>query len=395
MEEWQKAKINDDGSVLIPPEWLFLHYYEAFNILFRIENVLRMTVYIVLKDELYDKWVECNVTDDGGSSKTIKSLAKQRMSQATTFGYLGYPVTCPIMFLNSGELARLITSDAYWKYFKPYFLGAKEIIKNKLFEIEAIRNAMAHFRPIKEDDVEVIKQNSRHVLTAISPKIEAMLNCVDVVPTNTDALWYRELSVVGNDLCTFRLNQSRDGTWIRISMTFHSPVLAEMIRSQNLIWYRVTTVNSSAVLKHLQPLANLIIYLSEDSPFALFREGEQPGFKKGISFVFSRKTVEAYHQEIRNQLEELISTISKETELIQKDHLARGHFIHTVQTHATQSEKDKSLWRFENKAFRTPIVEGDPNEYWGIWINFYPDIVTATQNYPWMPAPISPDLVPF
>ena len=388
--EWQKAKRNDDGSIVIPTQWLFLHYYEAFNILFRIENVLRMIVYTVLKDELHEKWVDCNVTDAESGQKTIGSLAKQRISQTTTFGYLGYNVSCPVMFLNGGELIRLITSDGYWKYFKPYFLGSKEIIKNKLYEIEAIRNAMAHFRPIKEDDVEVIKQNAKHVLTCISPMIEAMLSCFDVVPTNTNDPWYRELSVVGNDLCIFRLYQSRDGIWIRIAGTFRSPVLAKRAYEKS-IWYRVLTIKSAAILKHHRPLANLIIHLSEESPNKyFFVEGEQPKFKKDFSMVFSRKSLETNYQEIKKQLEHVIGTISKETELIQKDHLAKGDLVCAIHTYFTEYQgKSKPYWGLDIAPLVNKVVEGDPDEYWGTSLSYYPEFVTATENYPWMPTSVS------
>jgi hypothetical protein len=34
--EWKSATVKADDSVSIPKSWLFLHYYEAFNILFRM-----------------------------------------------------------------------------------------------------------------------------------------------------------------------------------------------------------------------------------------------------------------------------------------------------------------------------------------------------------------------
>ena len=180
--KWKRAKPIKDGFN-IPQRWVYLIYYEAFNLLFRIENALRIFVYIVLKNELRDKWADAVIDND--EQGTLNSLAKKRMSQAQTFGYLGHTITCPVMHLNSGELTRLIVSEAYWKLFKPYFLGSKEIIKSKLDEIGSIRNSLAHFRPIRADDVDVIKQNSKHVLLGIERFLEQVLLQSDVVPTNT------------------------------------------------------------------------------------------------------------------------------------------------------------------------------------------------------------------
>ncbi len=71
------------------------------------------------------------------------------------------------MYLNGGELTRLITSDAYWEIFHKHFKGKKELIRTKLDEIGTIRNSLAHFRPLRSDDVELIKQNIRHVFIGI------------------------------------------------------------------------------------------------------------------------------------------------------------------------------------------------------------------------------------
>ncbi|WP_261927118.1 Swt1 family HEPN domain-containing protein, partial [Vibrio aestuarianus] len=118
-------------------------------VLFRFENSLRVFVYTVLKDQLKDKWQETAV-----SNGCIKSETKKRIKQSEEYGYLGHDTTCPMLFLNSGELIEIIVSDAYWKYFAKYFKSSKSIVITKLQEIGTVRNSLAHFRPLKEDDVE-------------------------------------------------------------------------------------------------------------------------------------------------------------------------------------------------------------------------------------------------
>ena len=82
------------------------------NILFRLENALRVFVYVVLKTEFGGKWADITIGSDDGDN-TIAAIAKKRRSQAGTFGYLGYPVSSPLLYLNTGELTRIITSDSY------------------------------------------------------------------------------------------------------------------------------------------------------------------------------------------------------------------------------------------------------------------------------------------
>lgn len=78
------------------------------------------------------------------------------------FGYLGFDITAPLMHLTSGELVELIVGNAYWPKFHHSFKGNKEIIKNKLLEIGNIRNSLAHFRPIRPDDIGLVKKYSAH-----------------------------------------------------------------------------------------------------------------------------------------------------------------------------------------------------------------------------------------
>jgi len=82
--EWKKAA-TVEGGISIPERWIYLRYYEVFNLLFRIENALRVFVFIVLKDHLREGWAEAHVIADDDQG-TIASLAKKRLSQSQSFG---------------------------------------------------------------------------------------------------------------------------------------------------------------------------------------------------------------------------------------------------------------------------------------------------------------------
>ena len=55
---WQEAKNTENNSYDLPGDWLKIEYFEALNILFRIENSLRVFVFIILKNEFQCKWKE-------------------------------------------------------------------------------------------------------------------------------------------------------------------------------------------------------------------------------------------------------------------------------------------------------------------------------------------------
>jgi hypothetical protein len=117
---FRDAVYTAEGTLQVPPTWLYPHYYDAITTLFRMENTLRVFAYIVLKNECSGKWSDLSITSDDSQEGTISSIAKRRQAQAGTFGYLCFPISCPMMHLTSGELVRLMTSDAQWKFFKQY-----------------------------------------------------------------------------------------------------------------------------------------------------------------------------------------------------------------------------------------------------------------------------------
>lgn len=393
--EWKQASMIE-GGVSIPERWVYLIYYEAFSLLFRIENALRVFVYIVLKNELRDKWAEAQVIGDDEQG-TISSLAKKRMGQAQTFGYLGHSITCPLMHLNSGELTRLIVSDGYWKLFKPYFLGSKEIIKSKLDEIGSIRNSLAHFRPIRADDVDVIKQNSKHVLLGIEQFLNQVLNQTDVIPTNTPDEWYKNLKTLGTDQCAFSFHQSTDEHWARISMEYGCPLIKKDAQWRPYMSYTVLTIRSWAVLTRYPEIAKDVCYLSESVSYPRMLQDQNAEFAKTLSFVLSRSMLVTQHESLKKSLEDLLLTVSKETELVQQDHLARGALIHSVPVSASlRKEEQGNRWEWYFQRLHTPVIESDLPEYWGSLSSYgWGDFIAATDKYPWMPEAVSEEEPPF
>jgi hypothetical protein len=298
------------------------------------------------------------------------------------------------MHLNSGELTRLIISNAYWNLFKPYFLGSKEIIKTKLEEIGSIRNSLAHFRPIRADDVDVIKQNCKHVLLKIEQFLNQILIQDNIIPTNTTDKWYKVLKTLGTDLCTFTFHQSADEQWVRIVITYTCPIIGQNYDTRTYKSYTTLTIRSSALLTKYPIIARNICYLAEALKYPRILKDNNVECKKNLSLVISKSMLSTHHEEFKKSLEDFLLSIDKETELIKQDNLARGEFVHSVPISA--SVKKDQDWRWHYQKLRTPVNADDPPEYWG-GLQFYSweDFVAATDEYPWMPESVAVEEFPF
>ena len=386
--KWKPVVQKDDATV-IPKSWIHIYYYEALNALFRVENSLRVFVYVVLKNQFFDKWGDINITSDDSESGTIKSIANKRISQARDFGYLGYIINCPVMYLTSGELIRLITDENYWKYFKPYFPASKQVIKHKLDEISVIRNSLAHFRPMKTGDVELIKQNANHALTGVEDCIDQLSSCYNVVPTNTQDQWYLALSTLGTDLCTLQLRQSNDEQWVTLELTYKAQILSTAKYAPTFYSYTILNLVSPSILANYGNLTKYVTCLIESSAFPHKRKPETPNFSKGISILFSRNVLKDNHAEIKPDIESLLRTITEETDLILNDNLARGELVSVARVSAIlKAGKDSSWWDFDTGGTLCPVTQADSPEYWGNTLILF-SMLTSADKYPWMPVEVS------
>ncbi len=385
--KWKPASQKDDATV-IPKSWINLHYYEALNALFRIENSLRVFVYVVLKNQLFDKWADINITSDDSESGTIKSIANKRIHQAQDFGYLGYIINCPMMYLTSGELIRIITHDSYWKYFKPHFPASKQTIEHKLDELGVIRNSLAHFRPMKADDVELIKQNANHALTGVEDCLNQLGSCYNVVPTNTKDEWYLALSTLGTDLCTVQLKQCNSEQWVALELTYKSRTISSSMLVEGYYSYTILNLISPSVLANYGNPTKYATCLTESAASTDSNNPKNPHFSKEISILFSRNVLKDNYAEIKPDIESLLRTITEETDLIVKDNLARGKLVSVARVSATQGKQDSSWWNFNTDNTLCPFTQGDSPEYWGNTDLLF-SLLTLAQKYPWMPVEVS------
>jgi hypothetical protein len=388
--DWKKPEELKDG-VKIPSNWLYIHYYEALTLLFRIENALRVFVYIILKNNFGATWAELSIQSDDANDTTILALSKKRANQDLAFGYLGLKTNSPLMHLTSGELVRLITSDAYWKNFKSYFPAAKETVVLKLLEIGNVRNSLAHFRPIQENDIEVVKQNANQMLSVVENTLSQILNCDQSVPTNTKHDWYTRFSTIGGDYVSLSYNQSNDGNWIQIRCKYTCPVIkSDFSEGNDYCSYSVLTINLNRILHNSQQLREKVLFMDDRKSFYTRRRSHKPDFFKTIRFTFSRQVVETDYEEIKNEFEKLISQIVNESNLIQEDNLASGEIINIANFHGNKHViGEQTFWDFTSRNFESAHLDNDPVEYWGELYVFGGHVVSSINEYPWMSVAIS------
>lgn len=395
--DWKSAIEKERGAIAIPRHWLFLHYYEALNILFRTENALRILVYIVLKEKYLLEWDRQTFYVSDGEQISIANAAAKRMSQAKSFGYLGYQISNPMMHLNSGELTRLIVSEAYWSLFKPYFKAKKDIIKNKLDEVGTVRNSLAHFRPIKHDDVEMIKQNMKHALVGVEEFLSEMIDTRQMVPSNTTENWYLSFKALRSDLCDINLFQSKNEKWYRIELTYRCDILKTERFTSNSRRYNVLSVVSSNIFKIMPHIAKYIIYLNEAIPHASYVDDGHKIFKK-ISFVLTKEMMLPFYEDFAEAVEKIIGIIDEESSLIKDDNLARGSLVETAKVLAqekTIGEYSFSWWKIDDSELICSFNTNDPPEYWGDIGLDQDDFIATTDKFPWMPSSISNKTLPF
>jgi len=388
--KWKPAVKTDDGLFRIPKRWLRIHYYEALTILFRFENSLRVFVYSVLKNEAQGKWTDTSFPTNDGKSYSVKGIAAKRINQADNFGYLGLGITAPLMHLTSGELVELITSGAHWTKFKPYFKGNKEIIKNKLLEIGSIRNSLAHFRPIKVEDLELVKQNSRHTLLAVEECLTNLFSQNKQVPTNTKSDWYISISALGSDKLPITLYYSADERWTNVKLMFFSPILRKDQIDDTLYSFTLVKLNTPKILNERKNLSKYVTYISERLGAASFSDSFDIQVMKGVSLVFRSDVLQGNYEGIAEDLKCLLAVIDEESEILLKDHLARGSVLEPANgiSYWQQSKEKEGAWKHKYSSLTQKYEPQHPDEYWGDIIASL-DVVGGITRYPWMPEDIS------
>ena len=257
----------------------------------------------------------------------------------------------------------------------------------KLQEIGTIRNAMAHFRPLSPDDVEVVKQNANQMLPSVERTLIEIIQCSNVVPSNTPDEWYIRFRTLGAEHTTVSISQSKDERWVRLTMCY-TPVVVSGTPNPNrsFLRYSVTNVDTPAILETQPVIRNHVLLVTETIWIFPLSKELLPQNKKYIHFTFSRRTLASKHEEIKKCFESLLNELTSETELLREDQLARGKIIQLTDVISRKDQKNN--WSLTGESLRSRSPEKELPEYWGR-IHGVSHFISNTEDYPWMPVKIS------
>lgn len=261
-----------------------------------------------------------------------------------------------------------------------------------MLEIGTIRNSIAHFRPIKKEDIGLIKQNSRHTLIEAEKCLQHIFSLNLRVPTNTSDEWYKSISTLGTEQVLIIPFYSADENWVKIQLKFSAPVFEKRESSNYWYDYLMAKVNTPNILTSHKDLKKYVTYVNEFCNYPVLTSDDYDiEISKHINFVFRKDVLEANFESISVELKAALHKISEEYSLLAKDNLARGELIEAASVSAWWSQPDedkKGKWNFYYSNLQQEYETGHPDEYWG---QHQPnsDFVAGCQRYPWMAADIS------
>lgn len=216
----------------VPPQTVPARYFDVYNWLFRFENKLRMFVYAALRAQYGKDWLHRPIGSAraGGVKGTIDTVTKKRIGSLKSYSYVGEMTEIPMLYLDFDELVGLIQDDR--KLFQPLMGGAVQALGSKMDEVRVIRNNMAHFRVVTEEDYLRLERSLRD----ISPLIEKYIEEI----TMDEEEYYREDApelrglqaharqlLDGVEHFDISIERSRDWVSVRLvqslSQTIHKP----------------------------------------------------------------------------------------------------------------------------------------------------------------------------
>jgi hypothetical protein len=155
-------------------------------------------------------------------------------------------------------------------------------------------------------------------------------------------------------------------------------------------------MDTPEVLIRYDELRRLTIYLAERVGWVRMPKDFKPPFGKRLEFTFSRATLTGEYAEVREGLKRLLADVDTEAELIAEDNLAKGRLIHLVRILAQRREhEDRHWWEVPTAALRCPVESHHPTEYWGSISLPEKDLISDSDQFPWMPVPVSESEIPF
>lgn len=381
--DWKKAKHLKHNNYNIPINWMHIHYFEAYNILFRLENTLRLLVYIVLKSEFENNWLHEKVVKDRNNNfQSINSVVKFKIKNVEDFEYIGYNIKNPIMYLSLGELVNIIKGSKISDIFASFFLGDIKNVTLKLDEIKNIRNELAHFRPIREEDVGIIKSISEQVFKKIQNYISNLTISQEHIPSNLSAKWYTSLCSINKYCDHISFSKSRNEDWIKIFIMLRVPVIINHSQEKYL---SVNTLipKTKMLLSELSKLQKITVRVSDNMDKHIVIHENRDYAIKRILFIVNAKKLKKRYVSISAELKKVLMKIDTENREILKNPDSRGTIVDSIHSFYEYTKAEHIL-KTDNDEIHTRYDLDDPLEMWGKNSVLFSDFITDTDWFPWM-----------
>ena len=196
--------------------------------------------------------------------------------------------------------------------------------------------------------------------------------------------------------CKVGLFQDGSEQWLRVAIDYSCAVL-QHFGSTDYQTFQTTNLISPAIIRQFQSLLSHCTFVTEAVQYPSISSESPPIIVKQTSIIFSKRAVLEHRQEIASQLAEMLTKIDTETELVQKDNLARGALIDSAHLWATLSRdsEGRQWWTASTDGLKCEFAENDPTEYWGGIGLYVSDFIAGSTKYPWMPSDISRQENPF
>ncbi|WGZ90030.1 MAG: Swt1 family HEPN domain-containing protein [Candidatus Thiocaldithrix dubininis] len=164
-----------------------------------LEKWLREMVYVELKAKKGNSWFNFHKT-------------KNTYDSDKKYTHMSTPESSPLSYLSFGELQKLIKNN--WEIFSPY-LPPQNIWDAKLEEIDNIRNRIAHFRSLHEQDLNRVLQFLRDIDQGFWRFCTSYNDSFTVLPADNDSVTNKFA-----DLDPFFPKQIDEKRWVTVG---HAP----------------------------------------------------------------------------------------------------------------------------------------------------------------------------
>jgi len=152
--------------------------FDIYGLIYDLESYLRFIVRWELRGTNYKDW-------KGLLDKEVLTNANSRLKQEQEIGYLDIRFSGILSYLHLSELKDLILGPL-WKGKIKENWGSKELVAADFKKLIAIRNKIAHFRPVTRRDTRIAKQFSLDLAdwTKIYKKIRRYAICGSIEESN-------------------------------------------------------------------------------------------------------------------------------------------------------------------------------------------------------------------